>query len=63
MTDFLVLQRFAFKRNEPVPKFHYEIRAFSRVVCHADLTDTELELSVLTGINFGAAKETDTYCK
>ena len=29
--------RFAFRRGDPVPKFHYEVRSFSKVVvlCHA----------------------------
>ena len=36
--------RFAFKRGDPVPKFHYETRAFSRVVSNTDLTDNDLEL-------------------
>lgn len=44
--------RFAFKRGDPVPKFHYETRAFSRVVCNTDLTDNDLELNIVTGINY-----------
>jgi coiled-coil and C2 domain-containing protein 1 len=31
--------RFAFKRGDQVPKFHYEVRAFSKIVCNTDLTD------------------------
>ena len=31
--------RFAFKRGDPVPKFHYEVRAFSIIVCNTELTD------------------------
>ena len=30
--------------QDPVPKFHYETRAFSRVVSNTDLTDNDLEL-------------------
>ena len=44
--------RFAFKRGDPVPKFHYETRAFSRVVSNTDLTDNDLELTVVNGINY-----------
>ncbi len=34
--------RFAFKRGDPVPRFHYETRAFSKVVSNTDLTDNDL---------------------
>ena len=34
--------RFAFKRGDAVPRFHYETRAFSKVVCNTDLTDNDL---------------------
>jgi hypothetical protein len=38
----LLLRRFAFKRGEAVPRFHYETRAFSKVVSNTDLTDNDL---------------------
>ncbi len=55
--------RSAFKRGDRAPRFFYEVRAFSRVVCNPELTDTELELAVVKGINFGVAKDADVFCK
>ena len=57
--------RNSFKRGDAVPKFHYETRAFSRVVSNTELTDNDLELSILTGINYVVKnpKEVDTYIK
>jgi len=57
--------RFAFKRGDPVPKFHYETRAFSRVVSNTELTDNDLELNILNGINYVVKnpKDVDTYIK
>ena len=55
--------RFAFKRGDAVPKFHYEVRAFSKVVICPDLTDNELEFSVQQGINLNVAKDAHTYCR
>lgn len=57
--------REAFKRGDPVPKFHHEMRAFSKNVCNIDLADTDLEFSVIRGINLTIpnAKDVHTYCK
>lgn len=55
--------RFAFKRGDPVPKFHYEVRAFSKVVVCSDLTDNELEFTVVQAINLNVAKDAHTYCR
>ena len=57
--------RFAYKRGDPVPKFHYEVRAFSIIVCNADLTDHEMELTLERGINYNVTnpKEVHTYCR
>jgi len=57
--------RFAFKRGDPVPKFHYETRAFSRVVSHTELTDNDLELTIMAGINYVVKnpKDVDTYVR
>ena len=35
------------------------------VVCNSDLSDVELELTVVKGINYGVGnpKEIDTYCR
>jgi len=55
--------RNAFKRKDPVPKFHYETRSFSRVVSNTDLTDNDLELTIVNGINYVVKnpKDVDTY--
>ncbi|XP_040578766.1 coiled-coil and C2 domain-containing protein 1-like isoform X1 [Lepeophtheirus salmonis] len=53
--------RHAFKRADPVPKFHYEVRSFSRVVCNTDLSDNDVELSIIEGNNFRGDKSIDTY--
>ena len=57
--------RSAFERGDKVPKFHYEVRAFSKIVCHTDLTDHDLELTLERGINFNVPnpKDVDTYCR
>jgi len=57
--------RFAFKRGDQVPKFHYEVRSFSKVHSCTDLTDNDLELSILNGINYVVKnpKEVDTYAR
>jgi coiled-coil and C2 domain-containing protein 1 len=57
--------RFAYKRGDPVPKFHYEVRAFSIIVCNTDLTDHEAELTLERGINYNVPnpKEVHTYCR
>merc|ERR1712061_891061 len=57
--------RNSFKRGDAVPKFHYETRAFSRVVSNTELSDNDLELSILNGINYvvNNPKEVDTYIK
>ena len=57
--------RNSFKRGDPVPKFHYETRAFSRVVSNTDLTDNDLELSIINGINYVVKnpKDVDTYIR
>ena len=56
--------RFAYKRGDPVPRFHYEVRAFSRVVSNLDIADDELEFCVERGISYNVTnpKEIDTYC-
>ncbi|XP_069677643.1 coiled-coil and C2 domain-containing protein 1-like isoform X2 [Periplaneta americana] len=57
--------RCAHKRSEPLPKFHYETRSFSIVQCCTDLTDNDLELTIVQGINYNVAnpKDVDTYVK
>jgi len=57
--------RFAFKRGEQVPKFHYEVRSFSKVQSCTDLTDNDLELTIVSGVNYVVKnpKDVDTYVK
>ena len=55
--------RFAFRRGDAVPKFHYEVRSFSKVIICSDLTDNELEFAVVQGINLNVAKDAHTYCR
>jgi len=55
--------RFAFRRGDPVPKFHYEVRSYSKVVVCSDLTDSELEFTCVQAINLNVAKDAHTYCK
>jgi len=53
--------RFAFRRGDPVPKFHYEVRAFSKVVSNTDLSDHDLEFSVLRCVGLNP-KDVSAYC-
>ena len=55
--------RNSFKRGDSVPKFHYEVRSFSKVVLCPELTDNELEFMVVQGINLNVAKDAHTYCR
>ena len=61
--SFCVKSIIPFKRGDAVPKFHYEIRSFSKVVLCSDLTDNELEFMVVQGINLNVAKDAHTYCR
>ena len=55
--------RNSFRRGDPVPKFHYEVRSYSKVVICSDLTDSELEFTCVQGINLNVAKDAHTYCR
>ncbi|XP_019867300.2 coiled-coil and C2 domain-containing protein 1-like isoform X2 [Aethina tumida] len=48
-----------------VPLFHYEMKDFSIIKSFTELTDNDLELVILRGINYNAAnpKDVDTYVK
>ncbi|XP_037810961.1 coiled-coil and C2 domain-containing protein 1-like isoform X2 [Lucilia sericata] len=61
----LDLVRYSKRKNFPLPKFHYEKRSFNIVHCNTDLTDNELEIIVVRGINYNVPnpKEVDTYVK
>ncbi|XP_065200523.1 coiled-coil and C2 domain-containing protein 1-like isoform X2 [Planococcus citri] len=57
--------RLANSSNLRVPKFHYESKSFSIVQCNTDLTDNDVEVSVVQGVNYNVPnpKEIDTYVK
>jgi len=61
----LDLVRYSKRKNEPLPKFHYEKRSFNIVHCNTDLTDCELEIVVVRGINYNVPnpKDVDTYVR
>ncbi|KAI5736260.1 hypothetical protein M8J76_001526 [Diaphorina citri] len=54
-----VLQR----RGDPLPRFHYETRVFTTVVCNTDLKDDDLEVTLVQGSSYNVtnAKDIDTY--
>ncbi|XP_014248106.1 coiled-coil and C2 domain-containing protein 1-like isoform X2 [Cimex lectularius] len=57
--------KIACNKDDPVPRFHYEMRTFSIVRCNIDLTDNDLELTIMQGINYNVLnpKEIDTYVR
>ncbi|XP_055598527.1 coiled-coil and C2 domain-containing protein 1-like isoform X1 [Uranotaenia lowii] len=57
--------RLAHRKRLPVPKFHYEMKQFNVVKCNTDLTDNEVEVSIVRGINYNVPnpKDVDTYVK
>ncbi|XP_016978553.2 coiled-coil and C2 domain-containing protein 1-like isoform X2 [Drosophila rhopaloa] len=61
----LDLVRYSKRKNETLPKFHYEKRSFNIVHCNTDITDSELEIVVVRGINYNVAnpKDVDTYVR
>ncbi|XP_052871973.1 coiled-coil and C2 domain-containing protein 1-like [Anopheles cruzii] len=61
----LDLVRLGHRRGLPLPKFHYEKLQFNVVKCNTDLSDNEIEISVVRGINYNVPnpKEVDTYVK
>ncbi|KAL7741740.1 hypothetical protein ACLKA6_000354 [Drosophila palustris] len=61
----LDLVRYSKRKNQTLPKFHYEKRSFNIVHCNTDLTDNELEIVVVRGINYSVAnpKDVDTYVR
>lgn len=62
--DLTILQ-LACAQNLAVPKFHYETKPFSIVQCNTDLTDNEVQVSIVQGISYNVPnpKEIDTYVK
>ncbi|KAL5275169.1 CC2D1A family protein [Megaselia abdita] len=60
--DFL---RATKRKNLEIPKFHYEQKSFNIIHCNTDLSDNELEICIVRGLNYNVAnpKEVDTYIK
>uniref|UniRef100_A0A182QH97 Coiled-coil and C2 domain-containing protein 1-like n=1 Tax=Anopheles farauti TaxID=69004 RepID=A0A182QH97_9DIPT len=61
----LDLVRLGHRQGLPLPKFHYEKLQFNVVKCNTDLSDNEVEICVLRGINYNVPnpKDVDTYVK
>ncbi|XP_055854833.1 coiled-coil and C2 domain-containing protein 1-like isoform X2 [Episyrphus balteatus] len=61
----LDLLRYSKRKNLSLPKFHYEQKSFNIVHCNTDLTDNEVEIMVVRGINYNVPnpKDVDTYVK
>ncbi|XP_052900032.1 coiled-coil and C2 domain-containing protein 1-like isoform X1 [Anopheles moucheti] len=61
----LDLVRLIHRQGLPLPKFHYEKLQFNVVKCHTDLSDNEVEICVVRGINYNVPnpKDVDTYVK
>uniref|UniRef100_A0A1S4H553 Coiled-coil and C2 domain-containing protein 1-like n=1 Tax=Anopheles gambiae TaxID=7165 RepID=A0A1S4H553_ANOGA len=61
----LDLVRLGHRQGLPLPKFHYEKLQFNVVKCHTDLSDNEVEIRVVRGINYNVPnpKDVDTYVK
>lgn len=57
--------RVAKRTSRPPPTFHYEAKEFSLVKSFTALSDNELELLIVRGVNYRAAspKDIDTYVK
>lgn len=49
----------AYTHNQPVPLYHYEKRTYQTVDCNSDLTDNDLEITVVRGINLPLPKDFD----
>lgn len=65
VTKDLDVVRVAKRTGCKVPKFHYETKDFSIVKSFTELTDNDLELLVVRGINYRSdnPKDIDTYVK
>ena len=49
--------RNANKLGEPVPLYHYEKRSYETIDCNSDLTDNDLELTIIRAINLSCPKD------
>lgn len=47
----------------PPPRFHYENKTFSIVKCNTDLTDNDVELTIIRGINYNVSSDAETYVR
>ncbi|XP_043468107.1 coiled-coil and C2 domain-containing protein 1-like isoform X2 [Leptopilina heterotoma] len=47
------------RSSSPPPQHHYVVKTYAIVQCCTDLSDGDLELSIIRGVNF--SKEADTY--
>ncbi|KAH1003110.1 coiled-coil and C2 domain-containing protein 1-like isoform X2 [Dendroctonus ponderosae] len=65
VTKDLDVVRVAKRTGRAPPKFHYETKEFSIVKSFTELTDNELELLIVRGINYRSnnPKDIDTYVK
>ncbi|XP_055923507.1 coiled-coil and C2 domain-containing protein 1-like isoform X2 [Eupeodes corollae] len=61
----LDLLRYSKRKNFPLPKFHYEQKSFNIVHCNTDISDNEVEIMVVRGLNYNVPnpKDVDTYVK
>ncbi|XP_071449417.1 coiled-coil and C2 domain-containing protein 1-like [Hetaerina americana] len=50
-------------KKTPPPRFHYENKTFSIVQCNTDLSDNDVELTVMRGINYNISSDSDTYVR
>lgn len=61
----LDLVRYSKHKNLSLPKFHYEKRSFNIVHCNTDISDNELKIVIVRGLNYNVPnqKDVDTYVK
>jgi coiled-coil and C2 domain-containing protein 1 len=56
IADYEALKN-ADRLKEPVPLYHYEKRSYDTIDCNSDLTDNDLEITVIRGINYIIPKD------
>ena len=49
----------AHSHNQAAPLYHYEKRTYQTIDCNSDLTDNDLELTVVRAINLPLPKDFD----
>jgi len=60
--DFEVLMAYK-KRGDPVPKYHYELKEFSIVVCNTELSNNEVLFEIIRAIDLPCKQPIDSYVK